>query len=319
MTRLNIFYLKTGKILGSASDGDRGITTDPPGLAEIVRLAMKEVGVSSLGEIEGWSNGYLLFQKGVSRRAKYMLTLASHSTGIERPRRERQAMTLSVKRRTRAFRESDVVRDEDGRFADVPGRGDDAPATPARGTTVRRAVRADDARRTGRQTRSNFSHPVTGHAMGKTETGDTYEALFEAKGAPLLEERYGGSYEAIAVTGGFQSRNTPLDFKVGEYGGELKSLSVNSTNQKTAIKKDEIERKEKAVADAGLKPLLVVQVVNQESGQVQVYAFEAFASKAVAKMEHVGGYSYSLEDFEAAQRKTGHHDKREARAAAQAG
>ena len=152
--------------------------------------------------------------------------------------------------------------------------------------------------------------------MGKTETGDTYESLFEAKGAPLLEARYGGGYEAIAVTGGWLSRNTPLDFKVGEYGGELKSLSTLSTNQKTAIKREEIERKERAVAEAGLKPLLVVQVIDQETGTIQVYAFEAFASKAVAKMEHLGEYRYSLSDFEDAQRRTGHHDKREQRASA---
>jgi hypothetical protein len=150
-----------------------------------------------------------------------------------------------------------------------------------------------------------------------TETGDTYEALFEAKGAPLLEARYGGKYQAIAVTGGFQSRNTPLDFKVGDRGGELKSLSSKSLNQKTAIKKEEVERKQKAVAEAGLKPLLVVQVIDQEAGKVQVYAFEEFASKAVKKMEHVGSYDYTLDDFEDAQKKTGHHDKREARAATQ--
>lgn len=251
----------------------------------------------------------------VSSRLKYMLTWAPQRTGIERPRQEHPKMTFSVKRK-RVFRESDVVRDEDGQFAEKPGRG---TPTPARGTTARMAVRADDARRTGKQTRSNFVHPVTKAPMGKTETGDTYEALFEAKGAALLEKKYGGDYEAVATTGGFQSRNTPLDFKVGDRGGELKSLSITSTNQKTAIKKEEIERKEKAVADAGLKPLLVVQVIDQETGTVQVYGFEAFASKAVARMEHLGSYSYSLKDFEDAQRKTGHHDKREARAAAAKG
>lgn len=217
-------------------------------------------------------------------------------------------LTLELKRR--AFDESRVRRDGDGQFADVPGVGNDAPASNSRFAT-----RADDARRSQGQTRSNFVHPATGAPMGKTETGDTYEALFEAKGAPLLENRYGGKYEAIAVTGGWLSRNTPLDFKVGEHGGELKSLSINSLNQKTAIKKEEIERKQKAVADAGLKPLLVVQVIDQDAGKVQVYGFEEFASKAVKKMEHLGEYDYTLGDFEAAQMKSGHHDKREARAA----
>ncbi len=195
-------------------------------------------------------------------------------------------------------------RDEHGEFASVPGGGQS-----------RFAVRADDARRAQGQTRSNFTHPVTGHALGKTETGDTYEALFEAHGAHLLEAKYGDKYRAIATTGGWLSRNTPLDFQVDGRGGELKSISSTTTNQKTAIKREEVERKQKAVAEAGLEPLLVVQVIDQQAGTVQVYGFEAFASKAVAKMEHLGEYRYGVEDFEAAQKKTGHHDKREARAA----
>lgn len=227
--------------------------------------------------------------------------------------RERPQLKVLLKRR--AFAESRVLRDAEGQFADIPGRGNDAPPR----SRSNFAARSDDARRSQGQTRSNFVHPVTQAPMGKTETGDTYEALFEAKGAALLEQRYGGAYEAIATTGGWLSRNTPLDFKVGDRGGELKSLSSTSLNQKTAIKKEEVERKERAVAEAGLKPLLVVQVIDQGTGTVQVYAFEAFASKAVAKMEHVGGYSYSVEDFEDAQKKTGHHDKREARAAGNKG
>lgn len=248
--------------------------------------------------------------QGVALRAKYMLTLPQYRTGKERPRQEQISMTLSKARRP--FTESQVTRDADGQFADIPGRGNDAPVA---GSNSRFATRADDARRSQGQTRSNFIHPVTQHAMGKTEVGDTYEGLFEAKGAPLLEAKYDGTYEAIAVTGGWLSRNTPLDFKVGDRGGELKSLSILSANQKTAIKRDEIERKQAAVAEAGLKPLLVVQVINQETGTVQVYAFGEFVSKAVAKMEHLGEYHYTLADFEDAQRRTGHHDKREARAA----
>lgn len=251
-------------------------------------------------------NALAKLREGVAASIKSMVI--SSRTGPEQPRRERSSMSITLKR---TFREADVARDADGQFADIPGVGNDAPAAGSRSNF---ASREDDARRSQGQTRSNFVHPVTGHALGKTETGDTYEALFEAKGAPLLEARYPGTYEAIAVTGGWLSRNTPLDFKVGNRGGELKSLSSKSLNQKTAIKKEEIERKQKAVAEAGLEPLLVVQVIDQETGTVQVYAFEAFASKAVAKMEHVGSYNYALDDFEAAQKKTGHHHKREARA-----
>jgi HK97 family phage portal protein len=181
------------------------------------------------------------------------------------------------------------------------------------------ATREDDARRSQGQTRSNFVHPVTGAPMGKTEIGDTYEALFEARGAQLLVDRYGGEYRPVAVTGGWQSRNTPLDFHVDGKGGELKSLSSRTKSQKAAIKADEIARKRDAVVEANLQPLLVVQVIDQDAGTVQVYAYEDFASKAVSRMEHLGEYSYSTADFEAAQEKTGHHDKREERAAAAGG
>lgn len=233
-------------------------------------------------------------------------------------------LRLELKRRTARWNEHDHPRDNEGQFAHAPGFGTHLPKpklpkmpTPAKPADARRfATRADDARRGQGQTRSNFVHPVTGAPMGKTETGDTYEALFEAKGAPLLVAKYGGEFHAVATTGSWQSRNTPLDFQVDGRGGELKSLSARTPNQKTAIKAEEIARKKAAVEAAGLDPLLVVQVIDQDAGRVEVYAYEEFASKAVKRMEHLGSYSYSVEDFEAAQRQTGHHDKREQRAAA---
>jgi HK97 family phage portal protein len=193
-----------------------------------------------------------------------------------------------------------------------PIREEDVPSNR------RFAVRPDDARRSQGQTRSNFIHPVTHHAMGKSEVGDTYEALFEQHVAGLLTERYGNPpYQAIAKAEGTGSRTTALDFSVDHRGGELKSLSAATPNQKTAIKREEVVRKEAAVAEAGLEPLLIVQVVDQQNMSVKVYAFDAFASKAVSKMDYLGGYSYTLADFEAAQKRTGHHEKREARATAQ--
>jgi hypothetical protein len=163
------------------------------------------------------------------------------------------------------------------------------------------------------QTPSQFTHPDTGHKMGKTEIGDTFEALFAAKGAHLLEGRYGGAFKRISGAGG--PRNTPLDFQLDDtFGGELKTLNAAATNQKTAIKKEEITRKTDAVTAAKLKPLLVVQVVDPKNGRVEVYAHPAFASKMTTAMTHLGGYSFGPADFKAAQAATGHWDQRTKRA-----
>lgn len=249
-------------------------------------------------------------QKNPDASAVERMTWSPSDIVMRPPVGGRNEAKLKILLKRRAFNEAEVVRDGDGQFADKPGVGVDLPA----GGNSNFATRTDDARRAGGQTRSNFVHPVTGAPMGKTEIGDTYEAMFEAHGAKMLVDKYGGDYTAIAVTGGFQSRNTPLDFHVDGKGGELKSLSASTPNQKTAIKAEEIARKRDAVKAAGLDPLLVVQVIDQPSGMVQVYAYEDFASKAVKKMIHLGEYSYTVADFERAQKKTGHHDKREERA-----
>lgn len=173
-----------------------------------------------------------------------------------------------------------------------------------------------DLTRTGRkaeQTPSQFTHPMTGHRMGKSEIGDTFEELFKNKGAGLLEKKYGGAFKRVSGEGG--PRNTPLDFMLDDtFGGELKTLNAGAANQKTAIKKDEILRKEQAVAVKGVKPLLVVQVVSPKDGSVQVYSFPAFASKTTRAMTHLGSYSFGPDDFKQAQEATGHWDKRVKRA-----
>lgn len=178
--------------------------------------------------------------------------------------------------------------------------------------------RVDDKRRTSGQTRSNFLHPETGAPMGKSEIGDTYEELFSKKGAHLVEAYLGkpGKYQRISgVDGG--ARNTPLDFRVdSSHAGELKTLSSRAANQKTAIKAEEIARKQAALKEMELKPVLLVQVVDQDTGTVHVYAYNAFASKAVKAMTPIGSYTYSAADFVNAQKATRHYDKRAARAAA---
>lgn len=172
----------------------------------------------------------------------------------------------------------------------------------------------------GVQTPSQFRHPSTGHAMGKSEIGDTFEELFRAKGAHLVERRYGHPYIEISHAGGATgkgSRTTALDFQLDhQFGGELKTLNVNAKNLKTAIKSEEIRRKLDAINGKGLRPLLVVQVVNMETGEVNVYTFPGFVSKTVTKMEHVGSYSFSQSDFRRAQQRAGHWEKRHVRAAA---
>lgn len=172
------------------------------------------------------------------------------------------------------------------------------------------------------QTPSQFRHPDTGHKMGKTEIGDTFEALFQAKGAALLEQKFGGNYELVSGQtkdgGGRGSRTTPLDFTLGsEYAGELKTLNKHAASQKTAIKAAEVARKQQAAKDGGMKPLLVVQVVDMDSKTIKVYSWPDFESKAVSRMQPVGEYSFTEADFKTAQGATGHWDKRQQRADAQ--
>lgn len=178
--------------------------------------------------------------------------------------------------------------------------------TQESGMRSRPVTRANDKRKAQGQTRSNFEHPFTGEPMTKTAIGDTYEELFARHGSGLLAKKFPGEYTPISgVEGG--ARNTPLDFKLDHlFGGELKTLSSRSQNQKTAIKKEEIDRKLRAVATGKLHPLLVVQVVDQDTGTVEVFAFPNFVSKAVRTMEYIGSYTYTNADFKAAAQAHGH-------------
>ena len=189
-------------------------------------------------------------------------------------------------------------------------------AAPRRGAESRFATRASDKRLSGMQTPSQFRHPETGHAMGKSEIGDTFEAIFQAKGARLVTAKYGGPYVAIAGKG---NRTTPLDFRLDKrFAGELKTMNANAKRPKTAIKKEEVDRKESAARQGGMQPLLLAQVVDMKTGTVRVYAHPAFASKQVTAMSYVGEYHFTPGDFQRAQQKTGHWDKRYARSAATA-
>lgn len=176
-----------------------------------------------------------------------------------------------------------------------------------------------DTGRVAAQTPSNFRHPDTGHAMGKSEIGDTFEELFRQKGAHFLEDKFHQPYSPIAHaktdSGSLGSRTTPLDFRLnGKFGGELKTLNINAKNQKTAIKKEELERKYRALIKDGLSPVLAVQIIDMENGLAHVYSWPDFASKRVTSMEHLGTYHFSPKDFQRAQEATGHWEKRHERA-----
>ena len=193
-----------------------------------------------------------------------------------------------------------------------------APPSPAKKAPSQKrfAVRAEDARKIQGQTAGHFVNHTSGHKMGKTEIGDTYEQMFMAKFANKLTDRY-GKISLVTGAGRGTSRTTPLDFASETHGGELKTININTKNQKTAIKAAEIERKVNAIHDRGLKELLLVQVVDQDSGTVHVYGYPQFASKAVSKMEHLGSYQYDQADFERAQEASGHASKAAGRAEAQ--
>lgn len=174
--------------------------------------------------------------------------------------------------------------------------------------TGNRAVRPDDKRTGQGQTRTNFVNETTGAPMGKTETGDTFEQMFIAKGKDLVEKKY-GKFSLVTGAGSGTSRTTPLDLRTATHGGELKSISALSPNQKTAIKKEEIARKLEAVGNENLKPLLLVQVIDQANHKVHLFGMEQFASKSINSMEKYGSYDYSPEDFRAAQEAAGHASK----------
>lgn len=164
---------------------------------------------------------------------------------------------------------------------------------------------SDDEQRdhTGRWTSGGDSvERGPGHGAGETHFGKTTtavgemgEALFAKKVGPRLAERFGGPLERLshAEEGGGRRgpRNTPLDFRAGSTGIEVKTLSSKSENLKVAMKAEEIARKEQAAHDLGLKHLSTVAlVINASKGTMEAYAIDGLRSVGVASMEHLGTY-----------------------------
>jgi hypothetical protein len=184
---------------------------------------------------------------------------------------------------------------------------------------MRRKVRGEKIRPgTGGQRPSAFTHPSTGAPMNRSEVGDTFEDLFRTKGAHLLTDKYGGPFRPVAharADGRLTARNTALDFMLDKkFGGELKTLNIEAKNQKTAISAEEVARKLAAAQEAGVKALLIVQVVDMATGEVKVYAYPGYVSKRVSMMEYLGEYRFTQAEFRRAQQRTGHWRKRGARA-----
>jgi hypothetical protein len=157
---------------------------------------------------------------------------------------------------------------------------------------------------------SAFTHPLDNHPMSRSEIGDTFEALFQRHGAPLLVRHFGGDYREVAHAGGTGARTTPLDFMLDHsHGGELKTMSAHTQRHKTAINAQALARKEAALSEHGLSPLLVVQVVDMGTGRVEVYGYPAFASVSKSSMQHLGSYEFSMSDFQQAQQVSGYWEK----------
>lgn len=189
-------------------------------------------------------------------------------------------------------------------------------AKPVRGANKNYAKEGGDARTANTAPRiTKFVNEVTGAPMPQTEAGDTFEQMFISHGKKLVEDKY-GKFELVAGAGRGSDRTTPLDLRTQTHGGELKTISVNSSNQKTSLSAHALQRKLEAVKTEKLKPLLLVQVVDQDNHKISLHGMEMFGSKAISTMHHFGTFEYTQDDFIAAQKASGHYEKAEARAKA---
>lgn len=129
-----------------------------------------------------------------------------------------------------------------------------------------------------------------GNPMTRTAIGDKFESLFQEKIAPEIAKLYGGKVVMLTST----DRRAPLDAKADNKTGiEIKTINSEATNQKTAISRDEHDRKMGAIKSMGLKGgAMVVQVVNMKQGVVSVYHHPEITSKSVSTMSYLGTYKF---------------------------
>ncbi|GAG39010.1 unnamed protein product, partial [marine sediment metagenome] len=162
-------------------------------------------------------------------------------------------------------------------------------------TKSNRATLPTDRRLSGGQTTNRFVNPISGHIMGKTETGDVYEAaLYLGRGKDIIEDKFQGSL--VRVTGRGQvgqagtKINAPVDFEILPWDGskpyavEVKSMHVLSKNKKTAIKKPEYARKIAYVLDTDDARAVVNVMIDKDPESV------AFAQRQLDEMlDAIGG------------------------------
>jgi hypothetical protein len=181
----------------------------------------------------------------------------------------------------------------------------DRPGHPFRGNQY-----GDDAREGAEQRTSHFVGP-NGKPMSRSQIGDTMEALVTGHPAVrgALRERFGGPITPLVGHQAGKARQGPLDLLVGDHGAELKSVHASSTTQKTTIKRAEAERKTRAAAELGLKPLQLglLWEPRGEGYLAHLYAKEGFVPGAFrTQFEHLGTFAISDSDFAAAFTRAGY-------------
>jgi hypothetical protein len=201
-----------------------------------------------------------------------------------------------------------------GRFA-----GAHSPGATISDRAYRRPLRRGQAKpgggpgSVGQSPTKLFNHR-TGKKMSKTEAGDTFEALAVRKARKHLVGYFGGDVAQISGRG---KRQTPLDFKVGKYGMEMKTMSKDGKNLKTAIKKEEYRRKVDDASRMRLTPATTAQIVNQRTREVEIWAVKGdFVSRQIygsggkptGSFDLVGKYRYTLAEFNAANATVGKAD-----------
>ena len=195
------------------------------------------------GKIEYWTQAQ---QGGLLGRDEVLVWVVEQDDRVDEPCESREGMEIPLREFHNSVIDSPPIHPR-CRCQWILGSGK---------TQSNRATTPTDRRLTGGQTVNRFVNPTSGHVMGKTETGDVYEAaLFLGRGKAIAEKHFGG--RLISKTGRTRGGpvNAPVDFEILPYDGgkpwavEVKSMHQLSNNKKTAIKAPEYARKIAYVLD----------------------------------------------------------------------
>ena len=80
-----------------------------------------------------------------------------------------------------------------------------------------------------------------------------------------------------------QGEQSPLDVRVGDYGVEVKGVARRSTSYKASPKKHEIEEKEEAAKEMGVRPALSIVVMDADAKEAYVYWRDGLATGRLSK------------------------------------